>query len=287
MAEQARLESVSAPKGYRGFESLSLRTIPYSMNARAYLVVFLFLLWSVGSGWYYVCNIKQVCSTTASMGKFEAPLGFEVNDFIPITSPSFEAEKSELLAQLDSSNVLQIVGFYSPSESNSSGFDNLGIARAINARNLFSTIDDSRFVFEGQEKGMDTSNHLLEAVEFHILTKNRYVQETDFGAVIYFVSSTNNGEIPIEVTTYLTRMAQENKGRIIDVIGHSDNTGSEAENFTVALGSANTIKDILVSLGMDAFNINATSKGETEPVADNTTEIGRAQNRRVELLINK
>ncbi len=257
------------------------------MNARAYLVIFLFLLWSAGSGWYYVCNIKQVCSNSAIQKSENLPLGFAVNDFNPKTSSSFEAVKTEILNKLDTSNLLKVLGFYSPSELNNSGFDNLGIARAINVRNLFPSLADTRFIFEGKERGMDTSYQLLDAIEFEVLTKNRFVQETDFGAVINFVSGSNNGEISKEILDYLDLLVQENKGRIIDVVGHSDNSGTEAENFTVALGSANTIKDILVSKGMDAFNINATSKGETEPIADNSIEQGRAQNRRVEILINK
>ncbi|MBT8327705.1 MAG: OmpA family protein [Bacteroidia bacterium] len=256
------------------------------MNARAYLVLFLFVVWSGGSGWYYVCNIKEVCSNDSKGKQSEVPLAFALNNFEPVAASSFDNLKADLLSTLDSSNVLKIVGLYSPSEQNASGFDNLGIARAINVRNLFPEIDDSRFVFEGREQGMDTSHKLMDAVEFEVLIKNAFVQETNFGAVIYFVSSSNNGEINSAVLSYLDKVVQENKGQIIDVVGHSDNAGSEAENFTLALGSANTIKDILVSKGMDAFNVNATSKGETEPIADNNTEEGRAQNRRVEILIN-
>lgn len=257
------------------------------MNARAYLVILLFLFWSIGSGWYYVCNIKQVCTGVLIGSKDDIPIGFVVSDFTPMTTSEFAKIADEILTKLGSSNVLKITGFYSPSEKNNSGFENLGIARAINTRNLFPSIDDSRLIFEGKERGMDTSIHLLEAIEFDVLVKNKFVQETNFGAIISFVSGSNYNDIPHEVLDFLTTVAQENKGEIIDIVGHSDNTGSEAENFTLALGSANTIKDLLVSKGMDSFKINATSKGETEPLADNITEEGRAQNRRVEILINK
>ena len=46
----------------------------------------------------------------------------------------------------------------------------------------------------------------------------------------------------------------------------------------------NLLNNALVKLGVDEFNLKAVGKGSHEPVADNSTEEGRAQNRRVEFI---
>ncbi|MFT6004430.1 MAG: OOP family OmpA-OmpF porin, partial [Bacteroidia bacterium] len=72
----------------------------------------------------------------------------------------------------------------------------------------------------------------------------------------------------------------------IDVVGHWDNSETAAANFSKALDHANIIVSLLAAEGLASQNLNPTSKGETEPIADNTTIEGRAKNRRVEILIN-
>lgn len=69
----------------------------------------------------------------------------------------------------------------------------------------------------------------------------------------------------------------------VSVTGHTDSTGSEAYNQTLSERRAKAVVDYLVSLGVSASRLSATGVGELEPVADNSTADGRAQNRRVEL----
>ncbi len=69
------------------------------------------------------------------------------------------------------------------------------------------------------------------------------------------------------------------------VVGHTDSTGSARYNQLLSERRAQAVKDALVSLGVPATRIVATGMGETSPVASNATPQGRAQNRRVEILI--
>ena len=66
-----------------------------------------------------------------------------------------------------------------------------------------------------------------------------------------------------------------------EVQGHTDNQGSDAVNDPLSQQRAETIVKALESLGVDGFNLRAVGKGSHEPVADNSTEAGRAKNRRV------
>ena len=71
----------------------------------------------------------------------------------------------------------------------------------------------------------------------------------------------------------------------VDVIGHTDSIGSEEYNQQLSLRRATSVKDYIVTKGVDASIIDVSGKGESQPVADNSTKEGRAQNRRVEVRI--
>lgn len=63
--------------------------------------------------------------------------------------------------------------------------------------------------------------------------------------------------------------------------GHTDNVGKDAYNLKLSQRRADSVKAYVVGKGIDAERIAAKGYGETKPVADNTTEAGRAANRRV------
>jgi outer membrane protein OmpA-like peptidoglycan-associated protein len=70
-------------------------------------------------------------------------------------------------------------------------------------------------------------------------------------------------------------------GAKIEIAGHTDNTGSAGTNLKVSEARANAVKQLLVSEGIPAAGITAKGYGDTQPVADNRTEEGRFQNRRI------
>jgi len=66
--------------------------------------------------------------------------------------------------------------------------------------------------------------------------------------------------------------------------GHTDNVGAKAANLTLSRGRAAAVKAAIVSRGVAADRLAADGFGDTKPVADNSAEEGRRQNRRVELV---
>ncbi|MBQ0025451.1 MAG: OmpA family protein [Bacteroidales bacterium] len=77
---------------------------------------------------------------------------------------------------------------------------------------------------------------------------------------------------------------KKNPSARFEVQGHCDNTGSAATNDKLSQQRAEAIVAELVKLGCDEFHLRAVGKGSHEPVADNSTEEGRAKNRRVEFI---
>lgn len=69
------------------------------------------------------------------------------------------------------------------------------------------------------------------------------------------------------------------------VVGHTDSTGSESINQPLSVERAQAVRSYLVGRGVPSTRIQVDGRGEREPVASNNSDAGRAQNRRVEVLL--
>ena len=83
----------------------------------------------------------------------------------------------------------------------------------------------------------------------------------------------------------ISQSLQQYPNSLIDVYGHTDSTGSDAYNQTLSERRASTVANYLVSQGVSGARIRSQGFGETMPIDSNTTESGRARNRRVEIKI--
>ena len=72
---------------------------------------------------------------------------------------------------------------------------------------------------------------------------------------------------------------------IVDVFGHTDSTGSEEHNLKLSQDRALAVANVIAANGVDSRRFYIDGRGETQPIASNSTESGRAQNRRVEIQI--
>ena len=73
----------------------------------------------------------------------------------------------------------------------------------------------------------------------------------------------------------------------IKVIGHTDSVGVDTYNQALSERRASSVAAYLLSQGLAPNKLTSEGKGQSQPVADNETEEGRAKNRRVELHINR
>lgn len=73
----------------------------------------------------------------------------------------------------------------------------------------------------------------------------------------------------------------------IKVVGHTDSVGNDAYNQGLSERRASSVAAYLLSQGLAPNKLTSEGRGESQPVADNETEEGRAKNRRVELHINR
>ena len=75
------------------------------------------------------------------------------------------------------------------------------------------------------------------------------------------------------------------RATFVEIVGHTDSKGEEDENMALSKRRAEAVRDYLVSKGHDGSKMLITGMGESAPVASNDTKEGRAQNRRVEILV--
>lgn len=77
-----------------------------------------------------------------------------------------------------------------------------------------------------------------------------------------------------------------NNPKTIVIFGHTDSDGTDESNMKLSAARANSLKQALVDAGIEADKIQASGKGETSPVKENSTPAGKAANRRVEVFLN-
>jgi outer membrane protein OmpA-like peptidoglycan-associated protein len=73
----------------------------------------------------------------------------------------------------------------------------------------------------------------------------------------------------------------------VRIVGHTDNTGSDSINDPLSQRRADAARDYLAARGVDPRRILTAGRGEHEPIAENTTDAGRAKNRRVEIFLGE
>ncbi|NMG44540.1 OmpA family protein [Aromatoleum toluvorans] len=99
---------------------------------------------------------------------------------------------------------------------------------------------------------------------------------------------TGRADVKPQFQPVLTRVAQsiqQYPDTLVQIEGHTDSTGSASFNQTLSENRADSVRSYMSQRGVDATRMAAIGYGASRPVADNSTPAGRAQNRRVEVLI--
>lgn len=102
-------------------------------------------------------------------------------------------------------------------------------------------------------------------------------------AILFADNSDAVNEAAVPTLQAMKYLAQSRPDWVVTIVGHTDSTGSAATNLELSLRRATAIREILRAKGVPEDNLRIEGAGETQPVADNSTVEGRAQNRRIEL----
>jgi outer membrane protein OmpA-like peptidoglycan-associated protein len=119
-----------------------------------------------------------------------------------------------------------------------------------------------------------------------VYKKDIYLQPVELNVISTFSNiqfATNSFELPSAGFIELDKLLQvltENPSLKVEISGHTDNIGKVEDNLKLSTNRAKSIVDYLVSKGISIDRMSYKGHGSSQPVADNSTEAGRAKNRR-------
>lgn len=114
--------------------------------------------------------------------------------------------------------------------------------------------------------------------------KNEILQTlNEAGSVIYFAANSARlmGGKVMDALGEVKAILDANPEGIVVIEGHASEDGSESFNLKLSENRANTVREKLIELGVDAARLEISAMGETAPVGDNSTKEGRKESRRV------
>ena len=119
------------------------------------------------------------------------------------------------------------------------------------------------------------------------ITKADVVRITYIGSKIFFEN--NSDKLKVASLSQLDELAKilyKYDGASLTIEGHTDSVGKDDFNMTLSQKRSDSVKQYLIGKGIDAARLTGVGYGESRPVADNKTTLGKAKNRRVELKTN-
>lgn len=272
------------------------------MKLPAWLTGILFTAWTIWSTYDYYCNKCGCCSVaipaalTTLPTSFSGAPTFKNGDAAAAQGTMFPAWKLKMLAEGGAGDTLTITGLYRASETNNTQHPNLGIARAAAIKALLAPeLPDSRVKLVG--KLLESELPTAEPYESAEFAWSKMVLKKDEGAIIesgnsatilFPFNSTSRDRDP-KVDAFLQSLCTKYKAgtATFTIVGHTDDKGEAAANEALGLSRAMMVRQVLRDCGIARERIQASSKGEAEPVADNSTDEGRHQNRRVVITVNQ
>lgn len=138
---------------------------------------------------------------------------------------------------------------------------------------------------EEQKRAMEEST---QGTGVEVVRTNENLLMLDIPSDISF--DVNKAEIRSDFQPILERFAQTlvaNPASSVQIIGHTDSTGSDAINDPLSINRAANTRNYLTARGVPQSRIQIDGRGSRDPVADNSTVSGRAKNRRVEIYVGE
>ena len=135
-------------------------------------------------------------------------------------------------------------------------------------------------IAKGAVELYDRNEQSMTAVEKAIAETGKFVTNN----ILFETGKATLKPESMEEIMKVAEYMKKNPSARFEVQGHTDNQGSDAVNDPLSQQRAEAVVKALEEQGVDPFNLRAVGKGSHEPVAENTTDEGRAKNRRVEFI---
>jgi outer membrane protein OmpA-like peptidoglycan-associated protein len=128
----------------------------------------------------------------------------------------------------------------------------------------------------------------IESMKQEVVASEMFEKINKEGFIALYINfETGKSDIKPEsqpIIDQLSEMLKQNSTLKISIEGHTDNVGGENTNQPLSESRAKSVNNALISKGIEVSRLKSKGWGQSKPIADNSTEEGRAKNRRVEIL---
>jgi outer membrane protein OmpA-like peptidoglycan-associated protein len=212
-------------------------------------------------------------------------------------------QKLKLFLVSNPKQKVVITGYATSDETNSTTFENLGLARANEVKNYFISegLSEKQFTTKGEiidkwKMSADTllgpSNYTFETIDSTSTSTDEWTALKDKINADPLVLHFNTNQSRETLTSLekqkvadIVKYTENVKDAIVLAVGHSDNVGNRDSNIVLGQKRAEFSKKYLSKNGIDPTRIETQSKGPDEPIGDNNTSEGKASNRRTVITI--
>ena len=144
-------------------------------------------------------------------------------------------------------------------------------------------IHDTVYVDRVQERVDTLTLFKTDTIQMVDSSKQTVFKPVVLPNVQFYTNSANLIPTSLSDIQQLAQHLIDTRGLEAIVIGHTDNVGDAISNKKLSQRRAETVRNVIISMGVEPERLTAIGKGDTEPKADNNTEEGRLMNRRVEV----
>ena len=135
------------------------------------------------------------------------------------------------------------------------------------------------------ELAVEQANTLRRQLENLQLRQTESGVVVTLGDVLFETGQTELRDDAMSSLVEVVDLLQSEPDKRIRIEGHTDSTGNSDANLRISQQRADAVLNALVSLGVDAGRVTSVGMGQDFPIASNDSEDGRAQNRRVDVIL--
>jgi outer membrane protein OmpA-like peptidoglycan-associated protein len=266
------------------------------MKIPLWLIALLFAGYTVwcANFWHNYCK-ERCCGDVPALTETTGVPLFNWNTERPVPDAKFADWKKALLKKGGQGDTLIVTAYYRENEPDG---EKLAKARGEVLKSMMMPeMPENRIRVVTQmikADGLAEGTPPMESAAFSwskmvLKAEEGAIIESDNATTILFPTNSTERDRNQQVENYLNTLIEKHKStsNTFSVVGYTDDVGEPDENIKLGLGRAKAIGNFLSKNGIAQNRISVESKGEADPVADNTTEDGRHLNRRVVITVNR